>query len=58
MYFFSGENTRRRQQISMGKQEVSLEEEYKKYKEQQRIRKELVEDFDGIEYKGLIVQMI
>ena len=42
----------------MGKQEVSLEEEYKKYEEQQRIRKVLEDSFADTEYEGLIGQIM
>ena len=56
--FSSGENSFRQRQISLGKHEVGLEEEYKKYAEQQRIRKGLEDSFANTDYEGLIEQIM
>ena len=54
----SGENSFRQRQISLEKQEVHLEEEYKKFEEQQRIRRGLEECFVHTDYEGLIEQIM
>ena len=56
--FSSGENSFRQRQISLGKQEVHLEEEYKIYAEKQRIRKGLEDSFTNTDYEGLIEQIM
>ena len=56
--FSSGENSFRQRQISLGKHEVDLEGEYKKYAEQQRIRKGLEESFAHTDYEKLIEQIM
>ena len=56
--FSSGENSFRQRQISLGKHEVRLEEEYRKYAEQQRIRKELEYSFANTEYENMIEQIM
>ena len=56
--FSSGENSFRQRQISMGKHEVHLEEEYRKYAEQQRIRKGLEKSFAHTDYERLIEQIM
>ena len=54
----SGEDSFRRRQIGLEKQEIYLEEEYKKYKEKQRIRKALENNFASTDYEGLIEQIM
>ena len=56
--FSSGENGFRQQQIRLEKQEIYLEEEYKKYTEQQRIRKALKDSFAHTGYEKLIEQIM
>ena len=56
--FSSGENSFRQRQICLEKQEIHLEEEYKKYEEQQRIRKGLEECFAHTDYERLIEQIM
>lgn len=52
--FSSGENSFRQKQIGLKKKEMHLEEEYKKYAEQQRIRKALEDSFVNTDYEELI----
>lgn len=56
--FSSGENSLRQRQIYQEKKEVHLEEEYKKYLEQQRIRKALEDSFANTDYEGLIERIM
>ncbi len=56
--FSSGENSFRQRQIRMEKQELPLEEEYGKYVEQRRIRRELEDSFANTDYEGLIEQIM
>lgn len=56
--FSSGENSFRQRQISLGKQEIHLEEEYRKLTEHRRIRKELEESFAHTDYERLIEQIM
>ena len=56
--FSSGENSSRQRQIGLDKQEIYLEEEYKKCEERQRIRKALENNFANTDYEGLIEQIM
>lgn len=56
--FSSGENSLRQKQIYMEKKEVDLEEEYKKYVEQQRIRNALEDSFANTDYESLVEQIM
>lgn len=56
--FSSGENSLRQRQIRQEKKELHLEEEYKKYAEQQRIRKALEDSFANTDYEGLIERIM
>ena len=54
----SGENSIRQKRIYMEKKEVGLEEEYKKYSEQHRIRNALEDSFANTDYEGLVEQIM
>ena len=56
--FLSGENSLRQRQIRQEKKGVHLEEEYKKYTEQQRVRKALEDSFANTDYEGLIERIM
>ena len=56
--FSSGENSLRQKRIYMEKKEVCLEEEYKKYAEQQRIRNALKDSFSNTDYEGMVEQIM
>ena len=56
--FSSSENSFRQRKICLEKQEVHLEEEYKKYEEQQRVRRALENTFGHTDYEGLIEQIM
>ena len=56
--FSSGENSLRQRQICQEKKEVHLEEEYKKYAEQQRIRRALEDSFANTDYEGLVERIM
>ncbi len=54
----SGENSCRQRQISKGRQEISLEDEYQRYIEHQRLRGKLEDSFGDTEYACLIEQIM
>lgn len=56
--YSSGESSIRQRKIGMEKKEVHLEEEYKKYVEQQRIRQALEKSFAHTDYENLIEQIM
>lgn len=54
----SGENSYRQRQICKGKQEISLEDEYRQYIEHQKLRRKLEDSLGNTEYADLIEQVM